>query len=51
MKIIGLIGGMSWESSDCTEIELLIKPSDIKVMLFETTRLHAEKAVRLALTV
>jgi len=36
--------------SGCTEIELLIKPSDIKVELFETTRLHAEKAVKLALT-
>lgn len=36
--------------SGCTEIELLIKPSDIKVGLFETTRLHAEKAVKLALT-
>jgi aspartate racemase len=36
--------------SGCTEIELLIKPTDIKVELFETTRLHAEKAVELALT-
>jgi aspartate racemase len=35
--------------SGCTEIELLIKPTDIKVELFETTRLHAEKAVELAL--
>jgi aspartate racemase len=35
--------------SGCTEIELLIKPSDIRVELFETTRLHAEKAVELAL--
>jgi aspartate racemase len=35
--------------SGCTEIELLIKPHDIKIDLFETTRLHAEKAVRLAL--
>lgn len=33
----------------CTEIELLIKPSDISVDLFETARLHAEKAVKLAL--
>ncbi len=35
--------------SGCTEIEILIKQSDIKVELFETTRLHAEKAVKLAL--
>jgi aspartate racemase len=35
--------------SGCTEIELLIKPIDIRVELFETTRLHAEKAVELAL--
>lgn len=35
--------------SGCTEIEILIKPEDIKVHLFETTRLHAEKAVELAL--
>lgn len=35
--------------SGCTEIELLIKPGDIKVELFETTRLHAEMAVKLAL--
>lgn len=35
--------------SGCTEIELLIKPSDIQVELFETTKIHAEKAVSLAL--
>lgn len=33
----------------CTEIELLIRPEDIKVPLFETTRLHAEYAARLAI--
>lgn len=33
----------------CTEIELLIKPEDLDVELFETTRLHAEMAVSLAL--
>jgi aspartate racemase len=35
--------------SGCTEIELLIKPQDLKVPLFETTKIHAEKAVELAL--
>ena len=33
----------------CTEIELLIKPTDLQVELFETTRLHAEKAVEIAI--
>ena len=35
--------------SGCTEIELLIKPSDISVTLFQTTKIHAEKAVEMAL--
>ncbi|GAA2747897.1 aspartate/glutamate racemase family protein [Kitasatospora cinereorecta] len=34
----------------CTEIELLVRPEDIPVPLFATTRLHAEAAVRTALT-
>ncbi|WP_316825429.1 aspartate/glutamate racemase family protein [Pedobacter miscanthi] len=33
----------------CTEIELVIKPSDLQVELFETTKIHAEMAVRIAL--
>jgi aspartate racemase len=33
----------------CTEIELLVKPEDASVALFDTTRLHARKAVDLAL--
>ncbi|MGN8057701.1 aspartate/glutamate racemase family protein [Pedobacter sp. 22163] len=33
----------------CTEIELLIKPTDLNVELFETTKIHAEMAVRIAL--
>ena len=33
----------------CTEIELLIKPADLTVELFETTKLHAEMAVKMAL--
>ncbi len=33
----------------CTEIELLIRPADTEVPLFQTTRIHAEKAVELAL--
>ncbi|MBN1250309.1 MAG: aspartate/glutamate racemase family protein [Anaerolineae bacterium] len=33
----------------CTEIPLLISPSDVSVPLFDTTRLHAEAALRFAL--
>jgi amino-acid racemase len=32
----------------CTEIELLVGPQDASVPLFDTTRLHAERAVELA---
>ena len=34
----------------CTEIGLLVKPDDCAVPLFDTTRIHAEAAVHLALT-
>jgi len=33
----------------CTELPLLIRPGDVRLPLFDTTRLHAEAAVRLAL--
>jgi aspartate racemase len=33
----------------CTELPLLIRPSDIHAPIFDTTRLHAEAAVNLAL--
>ena len=33
----------------CTEIELLVGPDDAPVPVFDTTRLHAERAVELAL--
>jgi amino-acid racemase len=33
----------------CTEIELLVGPDDAPVPVFDTTRLHAEKAVEMAL--
>lgn len=33
----------------CTEIPLLIKPGDIDIPLFNTTKIHAEKAIELAL--
>ncbi len=34
----------------CTEITLLVGPDDASVPLFDTTRLHAERAVNLALS-
>ena len=34
----------------CTEIDLLVGPADATVPLFDTTRLHARRAVELALT-
>ena len=33
----------------CTELPLLIQPSDVDVPLFDTTRLHAEAAIKMAL--
>jgi len=33
----------------CTELPLLIRPADVDVPVFDTTRLHAEAAVALAL--
>ena len=33
----------------CTEIDLLVGPEDSPVPVFDTTRLHAERAVTLAL--
>jgi aspartate racemase len=33
----------------CTELPLLVQPSDIHAPIFDTTRLHAEAAVNLAL--
>jgi aspartate racemase len=34
----------------CTEIELLVDEGDVSVRLFDTTKIHAEKAVELALS-
>lgn len=35
----------------CTEISLLVKPEDTALRLFDTTRIHAEEAVALALRI
>ena len=34
----------------CTEIPLLIKAEDVDLPVFNTTKIHSEKAVELALT-
>ena len=34
----------------CTEIPLLVRPEDVDVPLFDTTAIHADKAVTWALT-
>jgi aspartate racemase len=54
MKFLGIIDRLTGEGADgiilgCTEIELLFRPEDTKIPLFQTTRIHAEKAVELAL--
>jgi len=51
LKIIeGLTGrGAEGIVLGCTELPLLIRPGDTHVPLFDTTRLHAEAAVKLAL--
>jgi aspartate racemase len=49
--IEGLVGrGAEGIILGCTELPLLIRPGDVPVPLFDTTRLHAEAAVELALT-
>ncbi len=60
MKTIGLIGGMSWESTiqkegaeavifGCTEIGLLLDQNDCDIPVFDTTVIHAKKAAEMAL--
>ncbi len=60
MLTIGMLGGMSWESSavysgaegivlGCTEIEPLVTAEDSAVPLFATTQLHVTAAVDAAL--
>jgi aspartate racemase len=42
-------GGAEAALLGCTELDLLVRPEDSPVPLFDTTRLHAERAVELAL--
>jgi len=51
---IDIINGLMEQGAEgivlgCTELPLLVRPSDIDVPLFDTTRLHAEAAVKMAL--
>jgi aspartate racemase len=52
LKIIGGLKGRGAEGIilGCTELPLLIRSDDVPVALFDTTRLHAEAAVELALS-
>jgi len=36
---------LSWVILGCTEIPLLIAQADVAIPVFDTTRIHAEKAV------
>jgi aspartate racemase len=51
LKIIEALIGRGAEGIilGCTELPLLISPADIAVPVFDTTRLHAEAAVEMAL--
>ena len=51
LKVIDRLVGQGAESIvlGCTELPLLIQPTDLDIPLFDTTRLHAEAAVNLAL--
>ena len=52
MRTIGMLGGMSWESTvvlGCTELELLLTAADRAVPLLPTARLHVQAAVTAAL--
>jgi aspartate racemase len=52
LKIIESLTGQGAEGIilGCTELPLLIRPADVSVPVFDTTRLHAEAAVNLALS-
>jgi aspartate racemase len=54
LACIDIINGLMEQGTEgivlgCTELPLLIRPSDIYAPLFDTTRLHAEAAVEMAL--
>ena len=53
-NIVTIINGLVEQGAEgivlgCTEIPLLIREDDVSVPLFDTTRIHAEKAVAFSL--
>ena len=51
LRIIDLLAEQGAEGIilGCTEIPLLVKPEDVRVPIFDTTFLHAQMAVEIAL--
>lgn len=54
-KVISIISNLEQKGAEavilgCTELELLIKSSDVKIKLFDTARIHAEAAARWSLS-
>ena len=51
LEVIGRLTGRGAEGIilGCTELPLLIRPADVSVPVFDTTQLHAEAAVKMAL--
>ena len=52
LEIIEALTGQGAEGIilGCTELPLLISPADVAILLFDTTRLHAEAAVERSLS-
>lgn len=52
LRIMGAMASAGAEGFilGCTEITLLVQPEDSRLPVFDTTRIHAEKAVELALS-
>jgi aspartate racemase len=54
-KVVDIIDGLVGRGAEgvvlgCTELPLLIRPSDVSVRLFDTTAIHVAEAVRWALS-
>jgi aspartate/glutamate racemase len=51
MKVIGMLGGMSWESTQTyyALLTLLVQQADTDISLFDTTAIHAAYALDCAL--
>lgn len=51
LRVIGALAAKGAEAiiAGCTEIELLVRPSDLTLPYYPTARIHAEAAARLAL--